>query len=97
MKIKISAKTLFSIVNNTRNPKVAMQLIDGTYKKPALPLTSFIGVEKTFAKFVSYDKWSDRVICQTVDNSPHTVSSKEWIKGSEYVEPLIPEDAMEAE
>lgn len=88
MKIDLNASVLFDIINNTRNPKMAMALIDGTYVPPQLPKTANIGKEQTLATFVSYDKWNDTVTYQLPNGEIDFMDHSVWMRASENIEDL---------
>jgi len=58
---KLSLTVLHEIINNSENPKVALQLIEGTYKEPEMPTRGLRIKDKEILSFVSYDKWTNKV------------------------------------
>lgn len=95
MKIELTAKVLFDIINNTRNPKLAMELIDGTYQQLELPKTVRLGKAQTPVTLVSYDKWSNQVTYQHPTGEIETMLDQEWLKldrNFEDVSVVLPKD-----
>ena len=80
MKIKLNSRVLFEIINNTPSPKVAMQLIDGTYRRPKMPKEAMI--EGQTMTMYHYDKWTDMVTYQCPDNTTNTISFTNWMEAS---------------
>jgi hypothetical protein len=78
--------SLTEILNKTGNPKLAVQILEGTYQEPVIDTRDRASTplrEDAPSKqcvFISYDKWRDEVKYREVGRYEQEIKRKDWEK-----------------
>lgn len=83
--IETDIMSLNEILNQTGNPTVATQILNGTYQEPEIDTrdrasSPYKDEERNQYVFISYDKWKDQVKYKKVGRWDDEMSRKEWMK-----------------
>jgi hypothetical protein len=86
IKIETDLVSLNEILNQTGNPDVATQILNGTYQEPEIykadrastPLRE--DAPRKQYVFISYNKWRDEVKYKEVGRWEEEISRKQWEK-----------------
>jgi hypothetical protein len=96
IKIETDLLSLTEILNQTGNPTVATQILDGTYQEPDICRFDMASSPDKEGKrehyiFISYDKWKDEVSWRSENRWSNTMKRETWNALDSWDAVLLPQ------
>ena len=84
--LELSLSTITELINNSENPTVALQLIEGTYTEPVIPSSVYDSKRESTLSFISFNKWNNKVEFSFLRHKYYTEEGNDyaWTKSEKY-------------